>query len=807
MKMKHADIISQMTLKEKCYMLSGRGFWETRTVERLGLKEMTLSDGPHGVRKQAGAGDHLGLNGSIPATCYPTAASMANSWNTELGEEMATYLGKEAAIQNVCVLLGPGLNMKRSPLCGRNFEYFSEDPYLAGKMAAAYTRGIQSNGIAACPKHFAVNSQELRRMASDSVVDERTLREIYLTGFEIAVKEGKAKSIMSAYNRVNGVYADENAHLLTEILRDEWGFDGMVVTDWGACNDRTESTKAGSNLTMPTCGGDAESQLMRNVKKGKIKEEVIDARLDELIDVMLQTRKACDAVAGQEFDVEEHHNMALRAARETMVLLKNEENILPLKENTKVAIIGDFAETPRFQGAGSSVVNSTKPTTALTAVKDFPLDVVGFANGFERAGEPNDAMEAEAVALAKKAEVVLLYLGLNEVSDSEGVDRTTMTLPLCQVRLLEKVAQANPNVVIVFSSGGTIEMPWITNCKAFVHGYLGGQAGATAMFEVLTGKVNPSGKLSETFPIAYKDTPAYNYYPSKERSAEYREGLFIGYRYYDTANVPVMFPFGYGLSYTSFEYSNIQVNGDAVSFTITNTGAVAGKEIAQLYIGMKDSKIFRAKKELKGFTKVELAPGESKIVTIELDDKAFRFFDVKTNKFEVEAGTYEIMVGASIADIRLSAEVTKEGTVSELPYDNALLSKYERAAVQNIADEEFEALLGHEIPNGSWGGKLDVNDAFCQLNHSRSLIGLLVYFVLHTLYENSIKAGKPNLNVSFIYNMPFRAISKMSGGMVSDFMVRGLVNEFNGFWIIGLLQFIIGFPVQFVRGLIAKNMK
>lgn len=805
--MKHQDIISQLTLKEKCYLLSGKDFWQTRSVAHAGIHNMTLSDGPHGLRKQAGAADHLGINGSVPATCYPTAASMANSWNPELGEEMASYLGEEATVQDVCVVLGPGLNMKRSPLCGRNFEYFSEDPYLAGKMAAAYVRGIQSKGVAACPKHLAVNSQELRRMASDSIVDERTYREIYLTGFEIAVKEGKAKSIMSSYNRINGVYANENHHLLQEILRDDWGFDGFVVSDWGASNDHTEGVRAGSNLEMPTCGGDSDEKLIKAVKSGNLSEELLDQRVDELLDVMLSTRKACDAAKGKTFDVDAHHAMALKAAEETMVLLKNEGEILPLAAQTKVAIIGDFAETPRYQGAGSSMVNATKLVTALDAVNETELDMIGFAKGFQRAGEPDVSLENEAIELAKKAEVVLMYLGLNEVNDSEGIDRQNMELPKSQIQLLEKVAAVNENIVVIFSSGGTIAMPWLTNCKGFIHGYLGGQAGATAMMEVLTGKVNPSGKLAETFPIRYYETPAYDYFPGKERNVEYREGLFIGYRYYDTADVPVLFPFGYGLSYTTFTYSDLHVNGNEVTFNIKNTGLLAGAEVAQLYVAAKTSKIFRAKKELKGFAKVFLQPGESKEVVITLDDKAFRYFNVNTNQFEIETGDYEIMIGASVEDIRLSETTFVAGTNAELPYDMSKLSAYASGKIRDVTDEQFAELLGHDIPDGHWSGKLDVNDALCQLYYSRSILGRLIYAILTAAMNKSIKAGKPNLNLSFNYNMPFRAMCKMSGGIISEFMVNGLVKEFNGFWIIGLCQFIIGFPVQLVRNIRSKFVK
>ena len=586
--MKHQDIISKMTLEEKCYLLSGKDFWQTRSVKRLGVESVTLSDGPHGIRRQEGAGDQLGLNGSLPATCYPTAATMANSWDPELGEELGRHLGVEAASQDVCVLLGPGVNIKRSPLCGRNFEYFSEDPYLAGKMAAGYVRGIQSEGVAACPKHFAANSQELRRMASDSVLDERTLREIYLTAFEIAVKEGHAKSIMSSYNRVNGVYANENEHLLQEILRNEWGFDGFVVSDWGGSNDHVEGVRAGSHLEMPTTGGDSDLELVEAVKSGRISEELVNRRVDELLDVLLSVRQAVDARKGKKFSVETHHALAARAAAESTVLLKNEDGFLPLKRGTKVAVIGEFAQRARYQGAGSSVVNPTRLDNAMDVIGGFGLEVVGFEAGYPRSGPGDPAMREKAAALAGQADVVLVYLGLDEISESEGLDRAHMRLPQSQTDLLQAVSAANPNVAVILSAGSSIEIPWLDKCKALVHGYLCGQAGASSVLRVIMGEVNPSGRLAETYPLCYEDVPSAPYFPAKQRTAEYREGLYVGYRYYDTANIPVLFPFGFGLSYTTFSYDALTVSEHEAVFTLTNTGSMDGAEVAQLYVSRRD---------------------------------------------------------------------------------------------------------------------------------------------------------------------------------------------------------------------------
>ena len=778
--MKHRDIIEKLTLEEKCHLLSGLDFWQTRSVKRLGVESVMLSDGPHGIRKQEGAGDQLGLNGSVPATCYPTAATMANSWDPGLGEELGRHLGAEAASQDVCVLLGPGLNIKRSPLCGRNFEYFSEDPFLAGKMAAGYIRGIQENGVAACPKHFAANNIELRRMSSDSVVDERTLREIYLTNFEIAVREGHPKSIMSSYNMVNGVYANENAHLLQEILRDEWGFDGFVVSDWGACNDFTEGVRAGSHLEMPTTGGDSPVQLMKAVSEGRITEAEVDRRVDELLDVVLETRRAVDLIKGKPFDKEAHHRFAQKCSEESIVLLKNEDGILPLKKGAKVAVIGEFAQKARYQGAGSSVVNCTRLDHTLDVIGKYDLDMAGFAPAYPRHGEPDPEMIAEAAELAKKADYVLMYIGLDEIAESEGLDRSTMALPACQTDALEAVAAANPNVIVVLSAGSPVEMPWLGRCKALVHGYLCGQAGAGAVLKVILGEVNPSGKLSESYPVRYEDCSTAAYFPAKERTVEYREGLYVGYRWYETAGIPVLFPFGFGLSYTTFEYSDLQVKEDAVTFTLANTGKMDGAEVAQLYVHAKRPSVYRPAKELKGFAKVFLKAGESKEVTIQLDDKAFRYWNTKTNRFEIDGGEYDILIGASVTDIRLTGTVSVKGTGAPESEDPAELRSYFSGDIRNVPDDEFAALLGHPIPDGHWSGTIRANDAIAQLYYAKSLKARLVWKVLDGMLKKSIAKGQPDLNVTFIYNMPIRAIGKMAGGMVSQKMCEGILDIVNG---------------------------
>ena len=780
-------LLKELTLEEKCALLSGAETFKTRGMPKHGIPQIWLSDGPHGLRKQAGESDHLGLNPSVPATCFPTASAVANSWDAALGEEIGAALGEEAAAQEVSVLLGPGLNMKRNPLCGRSFEYFSEDPYLAGKLAAGYIRGIQSKGVAACPKHFAVNSQETRRMASDSIVDERTLREIYLTGFEIAVKEGHPRSIMSSYNLVNGTYANENKHLLMEILRGEWGFDGAVITDWGGSNDHALGVKNGSTLEMPAPGGDSVRELLAAVESGKISESDIDARLSELLPLVFDTKAALDA-APREFDAAAHHALARRAAAESLVLLKNEGSLLPLAEGTKVAVIGDFAKNPRYQGAGSSMVNSTQVDVLLDKLIDSELNVIGYQQGFDRHGKPDAALQKSACELATQADTVILCMGLDEIAESEGLDRSNLRLAQNQVDLLQAVAAVNPKIAVVLYSGSVVETPWLDNCQALLYAALGGQAGAGAVADALTGKVNPCGKLAETWPLAYADVPSAADFATRRKTVEYREGLYIGYRYFTTAEKAVRFPFGYGMSYTTFAYSDLVTDEQGGSLTVTNTGSVAGTEIVQLYIAKKNSELFRPAKELKGFARVTLAPGEKQRITIMLDDKAFRFWNVKANRWEIEGGEYELLVGASVEDIRLCEKISVHGTATVHPYEDRDLDCYYKGDVLHVSDADFEKLLGHPIPKGKT--KIDRNLTLGELNHARSPLGWLVWLVLTILLDVSYKRGKPDLNILFQYNMPLRALAKMTNGAISMGMVDGIVMELQGFWILGLVRVI-----------------
>lgn len=792
--MKYREIIEKLSIEEKAALMSGRDFWSTTEYAEKGVPSIFLADGPHGIRKQAAASDHLGLNASIPATCFPTAATMANAWNEELGERMGELLGEEAAAQGVNVLLGPGLNIKRNPLCGRNFEYFSEDPYLAGKMAAAYVRGIQSKGVSACLKHFAANNQEERRMVIDSVVDERTLREIYLTGFEIAVEEGKPKAVMSSYNKLNGVHANENAHLMREILRGEWGYDGVVVTDWAGCNDRVEGVRVGNELEMPACKyGNAD--IVKAVKEGRLSEAEVDECLDRLLALILETDKAVQESV-KEFDEEAHHAFAEKCAEESIVLLKNENGVLPLKGTTKICVIGDFAENPRYQGAGSSVVNPTRLDSFTDCIKDERINYVGYAKGYDRYGKEMEKLAQSALTLAKLAETVVFFAGLDEVSEAEGIDRRDMKLPQNQTNLLERLYALNKKVVVVLSCGSAVELDAAEKADAILHACLGGQAGARAVLNVLTGKVNPSGKLSESYPLRYEDCPSARYFPGKAATAEYREGPFVGYRYYATAQVPVRYPFGYGLSYTTFAYSEIEVNEKGASFTLTNAGDRDGAEIAQLYIGKKDGEIFRPARELKGFKKVFLKAGESKRIEIPFDKRTFRYYDVKTEKWEIEGGRYEVTIGASSLELRLCKEIERKGTTDACPYDKAKLPSYYTGNVSDVGDGEFETLLGRALPDAGYKFykknrmTIDENCTVADLRYSKRWIGRLFSWGVrfaHKFLWGIGKRSKANTVMMGVYHQPVRGLAKFGG--MSRRQMEGMLMMFNGHFFKGAGRF------------------
>ena len=650
-------IVSEMTLEEKAGMCSGLDFWHLKEVEHLGIPKVMVSDGPHGLRKQDEKGDHLGINDSIKAVCFPPAVLSACSFDRGLMEEMGKAIGREAQANDVSVVLGPAVNIKRSPLCGRNFEYYSENPYLAGEIAAAFVKGVQSQHVGTSIKHFAANNQEYRRMSSSSEVDERTLREIYFPAFETAVKKAQPYTFMCSYNQINGTFASENKWLLTDVLRGEWGFKGYVMSDWGAVNDRVKGLEAGLELEMPASGGDNDAMIVKAVKDGALEEKILDQAVERILRIIFEY---ADHRKPQEFTMEKDHEEAQHIAEESMVLLKNENHILPLKTSEKAAFIGGFARNPRFQGGGSSHINCFKTTNVLDSV---PCDAqVVYAEGFPADRDFYDkALADEAVKAAAEADKAVIFAGLPESFESEGYDRSHMRLPECQNRLITEILKVQPNTVIVLHNGSPVEMPWLGEIKGLLETYLGGQAGGAAAANILYGKINPSGKLAETMPLKLSDNPSYLNFGGGEK-VEYREGIFVGYRYYDTKEMDVAFPFGYGLSYTTFAYSNLKLSMEnptekdtvMVSADVTNTGKSAGKEVVQLYIRDLTGSAIRPEKELKGFEKVFLEPGETKTVTMELNKRSFAWYNTKLHDWFAASGDYEILVGASSRDIRLT---------------------------------------------------------------------------------------------------------------------------------------------------------
>ena len=785
--------IGRLGLLEKAALLSGGGAWKSRALPRRGLPALFFSDGPHGIRKQEGVGDHLGLNASLPATCFPTAATVANSWDTALAEEVGEALGSEARSQGVDILLGPGLNIKRSPLCGRNFEYFSEDPYLSGKLAAAYVRGIQRGGALACVKHYAVNSQEFRRMTLNAEVDERALREIYLTGFEIAVKEGKPGALMTSYNQVNGLQSNENPQLMLEILRKEWGYDGMVVTDWGGSDDHIRGIQCRTTIEMPDPGLHAAREVMHAVERGELREAEIDACLSDYFRTL--RRVAVQAKKAKPVDPLRQHALARRAARESAVLLKN-DGILPLTGEETVALIGDFARVPRYQGAGSSLVNSRRVETLRGQLTQrLGQKLLGTVSGYARHGNDTKRQEArrlrKALRLARRADCVIFCGGLDEMAETEGLDRKTLALPTAQRRALRALAAVNPNIVLVLSAGSVVDLAPAATARAILHGYLGGEAGAGAMAELLYGDANPSGKLAESYPLALSDTPAYPYRKLRGNCAEYRESIYVGYRYYDKAKVPLRYPFGFGLSYTRFAYEDLRLSEAGVRFRLRNTGSRAGAEIAELYICAAESETFRPEKELKGFAKVFLKAGEEREVFIPFDDKSFRVFDSVANRFLEESGRYRILIGASAADIRLNGELVRAGEKLGLPDEKKRLPHYFSGAAQQIGRAEFERLLGRKLERHPIAGELLRGDALHELRRSRGLLARLLYRQLRRALNRSAARREPDLNLIFAYHMPFRAFSKFGSGKISPGMTEGLLMMLNGHLFGGFRKFVI----------------
>lgn len=785
--LKHKDLISQMTLKEKASLCSGKDFWHLKSIERLGLPEIMVCDGPHGLRKQNAENKKVGIGNSYPATCFPTAVTTACSWDRDLIYKMGQALAEECLQHGVSVLLGPGVNMKRSPLCGRNFEYFSEDPELAGEMGAAFIAGVQSKGIGTSLKHFAGNSQEMKRMTSNSIIDERALREIYLRAFEKAVKKSQPWTVMNAYNLLNGTYCSENDRLQNKVLRDEWGFKGAVVSDWGAVNDRVAGLNAGNDLEMPSSGGVNDAKIVEAVKCGVIDETTLDERVDKLIDIIL--KGAANKKPGYKFDVRAHNLLSRQIAEQSMVLLKNDGNILPLKrvEGEYVAVIGAFADNPRYQGAGSSIINPTMIDSGRRAFNNSPISVK-FADGYDRSGKRKneDAYITEAYNLAKNASKAVVFIGLTDDYESEGFDRSTMKLPDGHNRLVEAVSRVNDNVIVVLEGGSPVEMPWADDVKAILNAYLGGQSVAPAIVDVLTGKANPCGKLAETYPVCLKDTPTSFRYPDSKEDVQYRESIFIGYRYYDKVERNVRFPFGFGLSYTSFEYSDIKLKkknltkgeGAKVTFTIKNTGDVAGSEIAQVYVAKPESKIFRAPKELKGFVKIHLDPGEEKKVTVELDDRAFAFWNTATEDWCVESGEYKILVGASSRDIRLEAAAKMKSEDDETIVDlRESAGVYFDGDPARAREDDFKVIYGGEF-------KLAPEITSDSLNNSieRSKDKGLAKFIYNTV-DLAMKP-KGGVGSSMITNTimqtPIRNYVSMSNGLFTEDMADGLLKVFEG---------------------------
>ncbi len=784
------ELVAQMTLEEKASLCSGKNFWESKAVERLGVRSFMLTDGPHGLRKQAGAADHLGLNASVPATCFPPAAATACSFDRALLREVGTAMGEECRAEEVGIILGPAANIKRSPLCGRNFEYFSEDPLVTGESAAGLIEGIQGQNVGACMKHYLANNQEKARVSSNSVVDQRALREIYLAGFEKAVKEAQPWTLMCSYNKINSVYASDHKELMTDVPRGEWGFQGAIMTDWGAMNDRVEAIKAGLDLEMPgPCDGN-DDKIVQAVREGRLDETLVDACAARMVELALRVAQNTKTTYNQAA----HHELAGRAARESAVLLRR-GSALPLKEGTKLAVIGDFARHPRYQGAGSSKINPTQLTSLCGA-----LDARGvkytYAHGFEADGGVDEALIAQAAQTARGADVAVVMLGLPDSFESEGFDRVHMDLPENQSRLMGALVKTGTPIVAVLSTGGAVLLPWREQVDSILLMYLGGQNSGSAVADLLLGKANPCGKLAETWPLALEGTPCHGFF-GNGGNVEYRESVYVGYRYYDKARKEVAYPFGHGLSYTEFEYTNLTLSAQeldeggslTVQVTVKNTGARAGKEVVQLYVAPPAGGMFRPVRELRAYSKVELAPGESRTVELTLGGRAFAYYDVQAKDWRVDSGTYMVEAGSSSRDIRLMQAVKVRGMAPNTVLNEKIPAYCDPASQWPVSKEQFEIVLGHPVPPERSLRPFTTNSTLGEVQ--ASFVGRFFVKQVKANMAKTMGGGEGMEEFSKIIDamledMPLRQLAMLSGGAMTPAVMDGLVEMMNGRFFRGL---------------------
>jgi beta-glucosidase len=805
------NLVAQMSLEEKAGFCSGKDCWTMRSLERLGIDSIMMSDGPHGLRKQIGENDNLGIGDSVPSVCFPTASALACSFDRDLVYQVGKAIGEECVQEGVSVLLGPGVNQKRSPLCGRNFEYYSEDPTLSGELGASWIQGVQSTGTSTSLKHFAVNNQERRRMTINAVVDERTLRETYLKAFEIAVKKGKPDTVMCAYNKLNGEYCSENSYLLTAILRNEWGFNGAVVSDWGAVCDRVRGVRAGLNIEMPGCNGLNDAKIVTAINNKDLSEEVLNQVVERSVELIL--KGMLHKREGFRYDAEQHHKLATKADEESAVLLKNEDNLLPGNRKQKVAIIGEFAKNPRYQGAGSSKIHPIKVESAWEVFHEYMVDAA-YAKGYQltrrspdkvlskKEALEKDQLIREACEVAKGKDIVYIFAGLPEGYESEGFDRQNLSMPMEQNHLIEAVSECNPNVVVILYGGAPMELTWLSKVKAVLLAYLGGEAVQRAITNLLLGEQVPCGKLAETWPLCIQDTPSYDNFPGNRLTVEYRESIFVGYRYYDTAKKEVLFPFGHGLSYTSFEYSNLSLSkaechyGDqiTVTFQIRNTGTRKAKETVFVFVGHKNSQVFLPEKELREFIKVELEVGETKQVAIALDTSTLGYYNRLIHDWYAESGSYEILVGPSSNHCPLTVNLQLISPEQPQPDDRITAPCYYQLTDHNfsVSKKEFEVLYQSELPSSDLNLRRPYhkNQTLEDVNHT--FIGKVVLMVAEFAMKRVTKASKEEYGMmsAAIREMPFYALVTSGDGMISEHMMEGIIEMLNGHYLRGIKKLI-----------------